>query len=183
MFAMDLMHTLACAMRPFAARAALLAACALLAASPAQAQWKWISSAGVVQYSDQPPPSNIPAKNILAKPLAAATAPYAPSASAAASSAAAPPAKEQAQTQAAHDLQQKLEQDKRAKEAAQNLQKQIEAQARQANCLQAQRQLQTLDSGVRMAEVDPQGNRTYMTDAQRAAQRQQAAAAIAANCR
>ena len=182
MFAMDLRHTLACAMRPFAARAALLAACALLAASPAQAQWKWISSAGVVQYSDQPPPSNIPAKNILAKPLAA-TAPQEPSASAAAASAASPPAKEQAQTQAARDLQQKLEQDKRAKEAAQNLQKQIEAQARQANCLQAQRQLQTLDSGVRMAEVDPQGNRTYKTDAQRAAQRQQAAAAIAANCR
>ena len=182
MFAMDLMHTLARAVRRLATRVALLSACALLAAPPALAQWKWISSAGVVQYSDQPPPPNIPAKNILAKPLAATTAPHGPSASAAASSAA-PPAMEQAQTQAARDLQQKLEQDKRAKEAAQNLQKQIEAQARQANCLQAQRQLQTLDSGVRLAEVDPQGNRAYITDAQRAAQRQQAAAAIAANCR
>ena len=182
MFAMDLMHTLARAVRRLATRVALLAACALLAAPPALAQWKWISSAGVVQYSDQPPPSNIPPKNILAKPLAAAAAPHGPSASAAASSASAPPAKGQAQTQAARDLQQKLEQDKRAKEAAQNLQKQIQAQARQANCLQAQRQLQTLDSGVRMAEVDPQGNRAYITDAQRAAQRQQAAAAIAANC-
>ena len=182
MSAMDLMHTPADAMRPLAARVALLAVCVLLAAPPALAQWKWISSAGVVQYSDQPPPPNIPAQNILSRPLAVTAAPHGPPASAAAASASAPAAKDQAQSQAARDLQRKLEQDKHAKEAAQNLQRQIEAQARQANCLQAQRQLQTLDSGVRLAEVDPQGNRAYISDAQRAAQRQQAAAAIAANC-
>ena len=162
---------------------ALLAAACLFVAQPAEAQWKWVSPAGVVQYSDQPPPANIPMKNILSRPSAASTHAAAPAASMASASASASSPNNAAQTQAARELQQKLEQDKHAKEAAQRLQQQVDAQARQSNCLQAQRQLQTLDSGVRLAEVDAQGNRAFLTDAQRTAQRQQAAAAIAAYCR
>ena len=177
-----LMHTTPRALCALALRMALVMACAM-AASPAMAQWKWITSAGVVQYSDQPPPANIPAKNILAQPQAVNRAPGVAPASAAASAPAAAPVPDPAQQQATRELQKKLEQDKHAKEAAQHLQQQMDAQARQANCVQAQRQLQTLDSGVRLAEVDPQGNRAYLTGAQRAAQRQQVTAAIAANCR
>lgn len=161
----------------------LVGASSLLAAQPAAAQWKWVTPAGVVQYSDQPPPANVPLKNILARPLAAPARGPVAAASMASSAAPASAPGNAAQTQAARELQQKLEQDKRAKEAAQRLQQQVDAQARQSNCLQAQRQLQTLDSGVRLAEIDAQGNRAFLTDAQRTAQRQQAAAAIAAYCR
>lgn len=169
--------------------AALFAVASLFMVQSAMAQWKWISPAGVVQYSDLPPPPNIPLKNILAKPAAASMRTHAPAATTASgpASASAPAAKDtaqsQAQTQATRELQQKLEQDKRAKEAAQRLQQEVGAQARQANCQQAQRQLQTLDSGVRLAEVDAQGNRAFLTDAQRTAQRQQAMAAVANYCR
>ena len=165
--------------------AALFAVANLFAAQTADAQWKWISPAGVVQYSDLPPPPNIPLKNILAKPAAAPMRANAPAASAASGppTASASVPKVTAQTQATRELQQKLEQDKRAKEAAQRLQQEFDAQTRQANCQHAQRQLLTLDSGVRLAEVDAHGNRAFLTDAQRAAQRQQAMAAVASYCR
>ncbi len=155
-----------------------LLSCGFLA--PACAQWKWISPSGVVQYSDQPPPSTIAARNILARPTAAAQAAPGPTASSA--SQAAGQLKGQ-DSQAARDLQNKLDEDKRAKEAAQRLQQQVSEQARLANCLQARRQLQALDSGLRVRQVDVQGNRDFLDDAQIAAQRQQAAAMIAANCR
>jgi hypothetical protein len=151
-----------------------LLSCGLVA--PACAQWKWISPSGVVQYSDQPPPSTIAARNILARPAAAAPGPTASSASQAAGQ-----IKGQ-DSQAARELQSKLDEDKRAKEAAQRLQQQVSEQARLANCLQARRQLQALDSGLRVRQVDAQGNRDFLDDAQIAAQRRQAAAMIAANC-
>ncbi len=168
-----------------AVAATLFAVTSVFMAQSAVAQWKWISPAGVVQYSDLPPPPNIPRKDILSKPAAAPMRANAPAASAASGLAMAPASasKAAAQTQATRELQQKLEQDKRAKEAAQRLQQEFDAQTKQANCQQAQRQLQTLDSGVRLAEVDAHGNRAFLTDAQRAAQRQQAMAAVANFCR
>ena len=150
--------------------------CGLVA--PADAQWKWISPSGVVHYSDQPPPPTIAARNILARPAALhAPGPAASGASHAAGQGKGP------ESQAARKLQSKLEEDKRAKAAAQRLQQQVSEQARLDHCLQAQRQLQALNSGLRVRQVDAQGNRNFLDDAQIAAQRQQAAAMIAATCR
>lgn len=152
--------------------------CGFLA--PACAQWKWISPSGVVQYSDQPPPPTISARNVLARPAVAAQPAPNPAASGASQAAGQINGQD---SQAARELQSKLDEDKRAKEAAQRLQQQVSEQARLDNCLQARRQLQALDSGLRVRQVDAQGNRNFLDDAQIAAQRQQAAAMIAANCR
>src|ERR1017187_325860 len=67
-----------------------LAALALLAL-PAQAQWKWRDAAGHVQYSDLPPPSGTPDKDILSRPAVqrratAATLPASAASAAAAAS-------------------------------------------------------------------------------------------------
>ena len=152
--------------------------CGLVA--PADAQWKWISPSGVVHYSDQPPPPTISARDILARPAVAAL--HAPSPVASGASDAAGQGKGP-ESQAARKLQSKLEEDKRAKAAAQRLQQQVSEQARLDRCLQARRQLQALNSGLRVRQVDAQGNRNFLDDAQIAAQRQQAAAMIAATCR
>jgi len=58
--------------RSIVLRCALTGAMAalVLCALPAQAQWKWRDAAGHVQYSDLPPPSGTPEKDILGRPAA-----------------------------------------------------------------------------------------------------------------
>lgn len=159
----------------FCVRATLC--CALLAAAGwAQAQWKWIGPGGVVQYSDQPPPPGTPAKNILSRPASAKPAPATPVAS--------QPAAKDAAAQA---LEKKLQEQKQA-QAEQQKAQQAEADAANAriraqNCLAAQQQLRTLDSGMRIVQINAQGQREYANDAQLEQMRAQALAAIEQNCR
>ncbi len=162
----------------FLARTAL--GCALLAAAGfAQAQWKWVGPGGVVQYSDQPPPPGTPAKNILSRPAAVTAAPGANAASKPAAQDAAAQAldKKLLEQKQAQAEQQKAQQAQQAEAAAAN------ARAREQNCLAAQQQLRTLDSGIRIAQVNAQGQREFADEAQRAQMRAQAQAAIEQNCR
>ncbi len=63
-----------------------------LACLAAQAQWQWIDNAGRKVFSDQPPPLDIPAKNILKQPAKAASVANMPvAAPVSAGAAAAPP--------------------------------------------------------------------------------------------
>lgn len=167
---------------------ALLAVSALTAAlalapSAEAAQWKWRDTNGVVHYSDQPPPASIPSRDILQKP-SAVSAVISPPAN---PSAAQPQAGSSAQTQAASELEKKIEAKKKADQAAQEQaklqQQQAQALQNQQNCLQAQQQLSVLDSGQRMVQVDAQGQRVIMDDAQRAAERARIAGLMAQYCR
>ena len=45
----------------------------LMPSSPAAAQWKWRDAQGRVQYSDRPPPTTVPDRDILTRPAAART--------------------------------------------------------------------------------------------------------------
>src|SRR5690242_2612421 len=63
---------------------ALLLAAVLL--QPAQAQWKWRDKNGQTQYSDLPPPPNVPEQDILSRPQGGARRSLAAPAAAAASS-------------------------------------------------------------------------------------------------
>ncbi|MGZ5241119.1 MAG: DUF4124 domain-containing protein, partial [Caldimonas sp.] len=78
--------------RPFVLRTVMagVAAVLLLAALPAEAQWKWRDKGGRVQYSDLPPPVGTPDQDILARPTVqqrrAAAAASAPASAASASS-------------------------------------------------------------------------------------------------
>jgi hypothetical protein len=146
-----------------------LVAVVLLAISQfAFAQWQWVDSTGRKVFSDTPPPAGIPDKNVLKRP--GARAPVAPNAesteaapAAAAPAAPKPPAKDE-----------QLEAKKRQAEAAEEAKKKAEeariAQLRADNCQRAQRAKATLDSGVRIATTNANGEREIMDDTARAAE-------------
>lgn len=167
--------------RSSAPRAAAFSLVLLLVTPSAFAvQWKWVDAQGVVHYSDQPPPPTVPARNILQRPhRPVSTEPVANPANAASTQVTKPAA--------SSALEKKIAEKKAAEQAAQEQamarQQQELALQNQQNCLQAQRELQILDSGQRMMQIDAQGQRVFMDDAQRAAERARVSALIAQYCR
>ena len=158
---------------------------ALAFAPDAQAaQWKWRDASGVIQYSDQPPPATIPARDILQRPLENGPVVQAPSPQSASQARATGDA---AQQQAASELDKKIAEKKKADQAAQEQarlqQQQAQTLQNQQNCLQAQKQLLVVDSGQRMVQIDAQGQRAIMDDAQRAAERARIAGLMSQYCR
>ena len=161
-------------------RAALALPALLLVGQTAQAaQWKWLDAQGVMHYSDVPPPSTVPARNILQRPAQT----VAPMQTAASPSSAPAGAKQQASSALEKKIAEKKAADQAAQEQAKLRQQQEQALQNQQNCLQAQQQLQILDSGQRMVQIDAQGQRTIMDDAQRAAEHARIAGLIAQYCR
>jgi len=175
--------------RSIVLRCALAGAMAalVLVALPAQAQWKWRDGAGHVQYSDLPPPSGTPEKDILGRPAAqqrraaagAAAAPLptsAPSAAAAASGGLAP-----------RTVEPELEAKRKQAEAEQAAKKKADdernAAARADNCKRAKGQIQTLESGVRLARTNDKGEREILDDAQRDAEMKRTRDVVAADCK
>ena len=157
-----------------------VAATVSLLSLPAQAQWKWRDPSGHVQYSDLPPPSGTPDKDILNRPSvqrkAALTPPPASAASAAASDTLAP-----------RTIDPELEARRKKAEADQIAKNKAEeaklAAARAENCARAQNQMRTFDSGVRVARINEKGEREFLDDQQRADQTKQARDAVASNCK
>lgn len=132
-------------------------ACAILAAScgGALAQHVWLDDKGVKQYSDMPPPPGTPAGRILQSP--------GPRAAAAASV-------EPAATPSLAERNAVFE--KRRIEQAERETKESE-QARVAadnarNCEQARGYQRTLASGQRIAKLDNNGERVFLSDQERA---------------
>ena len=155
----------------------LLGAAALLGLTPAaQAQWKWLSHSGVVQYSDQPPPPDTPSRDILARPTPNSVQQPLPPASGASAGAAAAVRAGMAKAKA------QQEQQRKAQEQAHQLQAQVQAQQRAQMCQQARQQLQNLDSGRRIRQAGANGQLDYLDSAQIQAQRQQALAAMQSSC-
>ena len=148
----------------------LLMATALLASLPALAQYSWIDSKGHRVYSDLPPPPDIPQQNILSRhgtPVSA-PAPVAPAS-------------------AASGQDQALEEKKQAADAAEAARKKAEelklAAQRADNCQRARTSLAGLQSGARVMQFNAQGERSYMTDEQRAAEVQRVQGVIGSDCR
>ena len=131
-------------------------ACAVLVAgsSGALAQHVWLNDKGVKQYSDMPPPPGTPAGRILQSPgpRAAASAPTQPAAPSV------------AESNAAFEKR-RIEQAERENKASE--------QARLAadnarNCEQARGYERTLASGQRIAKLDRNGERAFLSDQERA---------------
>jgi len=154
---------------------ALSATLLFLAATAAQAQYVWIGPGGTRQYSDRPPPPGTPASKIVKAPGRATTelAPAPPAATPTDAAATDPAAKPMppkgpptlAEQEAAYRARTK------ARDEA-NLKAQEEAQrARQlAERCNATREAQAqLASGTRIARYGQDGQKSYMTDAERAA--------------
>jgi hypothetical protein len=169
--------------RPFAALFALLAA--TLLSLPAEAQWKWRDKSGHVQYSDLPPPPGTPDQDILTRPSATqrrtgistqSPVSVANAASAAASGALVP-------RMADPELEakrKKVEADAAAKNKAEE---QRVAAAKADNCARAKTQLTTLESGIRLARSNANGEREFLDDKQRADETKRTKDVISNDCK
>jgi hypothetical protein len=166
-------------------RATLLGlACALPAVS--LAQWQWIDKDGRKVFSDQSPPADVPAKNILRQPgqRTAAPAPAAEPAAPAASQ----PAKAAASGVLKLSGKDKELQEKKARADAAEAEKKKAheeelAKVRADNCVRAKRSKATFDSGVRVSRMNDKGEREVMDDAARAAESKRLDGIIATDCK
>jgi hypothetical protein len=135
-------------------------------------QYKWVDKDGRVRYGDVPPPG------VKAKPLRAPAGPAAPAPSAAAKEEGKKPltpAEQEAEFRRRR-LEAQKEQEKQAKAAEAD-------QAKQQHCANAKQQLAMLESGQRIASLDPRsGERTFLDDSQRATETARARKAVADWC-
>ncbi len=142
-----------------------------LSSAAAQAETcQWKDGAGRTVISDQPPPGN--ARDVRCGGGSAGVAP-AP---------AAPPAAA-AKTTAEKDLDFKKRQQDGKEKSDKAAKDEMAAANRKENCENAQRQLQILESGQRMATVDAAGERRILEDSERQAEAERARRAVADNCK
>lgn len=166
----------------------------LLGAGLAQAQFVWIAPNGTRHYSDQPPPPGTPPSRVLKAPglpavsLQLASAPAAKAAPAApAVTPAATPAQPAEKPKGPPTLAEReadfRKRQKEGQEAQAKQEKEARATAARAEqCVEARKAKLMYDSGIRVAEVGLDGQKRYLSDAERA-QRSARANAMAAECR
>lgn len=154
----------------------------------AQAQWQWIDKDNKKVFSDQPPPVDIPEKNILRKPNTAKrlnfSTPAPAEGSGANAPASAPPATAAAKPSGVDkELEEKARKAEEAEKAKQAAEEQKIAQARADNCKRAREGKATMDSGIRVARVNAQGEREIMDDDMRAAEQKRLQGVINSDCK
>jgi len=162
----------------------LAAALALSLSATAHAQWKWRDQNNRVQYSDVPPPSSVPDKDILQRPPGATkkaapsfVAPPASGASAALPGASGPVKTVEPELEA---KRKKAEQEEAAKRKAEEDKAKA---ARADNCARAKSQLANLESGQRMARVGANGEREVFDDKIRAEETKRTRDIMATECK
>lgn len=156
--------------------ALILAATGLMANA---AQWKWLDQSGHPQYSDRPPPADIPDKNILQRPnFTPRLMPvnHADAASAPANaSAAAPKASDP-------ELEARRRKEQQAQEAAQKAAEEQQAKAKADNCARAKSYQRTLNDGMRIARTNEKGEREILDDDARAKEQARVSEVIKSDC-
>jgi len=142
----------------------------------AGAQYVWIDSKNVKQYSDQPPPASVPNNRILKTPrnrpavnISESTPNGAASgantgAGAASAAAAKPKAPMSTAEQNADFNKRKIEQTEKDKKADEEKKR---ADAKAQNCERAKTAKRTLDSGDRISRTGKDGDREYLSDEER----------------
>src|ERR1700712_2718327 len=149
------------------------------------AQWQWIDGAGKKVFSDQSPPPDIPEKNIVRRPTGASPrvsfsqgAPAPAEAAVAAPALAASGARPSGVDKELEEKTKKAEEAEKAKRASE-LEK--VAQAKAENCSRARQNKAIYDSGVRVARVNPQGEREIVNDKVRAEEEKRLQTVIASD--
>jgi type IV secretory pathway VirB10-like protein len=159
----------------------LLGAAMLACSAVAQAQWVWLDGKGIRQYSDQPPPTSVPAARILKAPKGAM-----------------PDLRKEIAEQPADETQRpaikpgatlaerEADSAKRRTEAAAQARKaQSDAKTKADNaaaCENTRSNQHMLESGVRIATADKDGERTFLDDAQKAEQMRRNRDTLATHC-
>jgi len=163
------------------ARTLTLAVACVLPLS-AMAQWQWIDKSGRRVFSDQAPPPEIPAKSILKGPKGHAMPAPAPEPAVAAAPAASQAANAPKVTGRDKDLEAKKKQAEAAEADKKKAQEREVAEARAENCRRARDAKATLDSGMRIAQVNAKGEREILDDNQRAAEAGRLQTIISRDC-
>lgn len=156
----------------------------------ALAQWQWLDKDGRKVFSDQPPPADIPAKNILkqpaGKPVAPPTADAAQTPNAAATASSAGNPKPAASAPKLETRDKDLEARKKQAEAAEAAKKKEAAdklaKARAENCARARQAKATYESGTRIARTNAKGEREIMDDAAKMVESKRLDGIIANEC-
>ena len=151
------------ALRPRLSRlAALLLFCC---AGAAQAQFVWIGPNGTRQYSDQPPPPGTPPSKILKAPGRPAPAQDMPQAAPAVDTVKpkAPPTLAERDADYRKRAKEREESERKAQLASQRL------AAQAAYCEGVRKDKRLIESGIRIADIGPDGERRYLSDAERTA--------------
>jgi len=128
----------------------------------AHAQYSWIDDKGTRVFSDRPPPPGTPANRILKAPHrldASADSAPAPAASPAPLDAPKQPSLADREADYHKRLAERQEEEKKA---------QADAVRKGAMCAEARRREVLLTSGVRIAQMDVNGERSYVSDEERA---------------
>jgi hypothetical protein len=171
----------------------LLVGCVVALPLSASAQWQWIDKNGKKVFSDQAPPPDVPEKNILRRsgsppPPRTATgisSPDAPAAEGTETAAAKP--REGAGTAKPTGVDKDLEEKTKKAEAEEKAKRAAEeakvAKAKADNCARAREGKATVDSGIRIAKVNAQGEREIMDDAARAAEQKRLQSVISSDCK
>lgn len=130
---------------------------------------KWVDDQGQVHYSDQPPPP-AEAKSETLRSASGTQEPASSSVDA---------------TKTTAEQEADLKKDKAEKQAAadKSAQKKAAEDALKANCAAAQENLRSLQSGVRVMEIDAKGERSYLDDTQRQQRIDKAQQDISNNCK
>lgn len=166
-----------------------------LNAGTVSAQWQWVEKDGRKIFSDRAPPAEIADKNILKRPLgatrttaAATIVPAGTEVALGAKSVAAPvlPAsKASAPKLSGKDAE--LEDKKKKADEEEAVKKKAEeekvAKVKAENCGRAKIGLVTLQSGVRMSEVNAKGEPEVFDDAKRALETKRAQEVIDSSCK
>jgi Domain of unknown function (DUF4124) len=176
----------------------LLCAGLCVASVAATAQWQWLDKDGRKVYSDQGPPSDVPANKILKQPggsrSATATAPAAASANAAPASAraSAPAAPASAAKAAASspklsgkdaELEAKKKQAEEEEAAKKKAADEKLAKDQAQNCERARRAKAAIDSGVRIQQTNAKGELEYLSDTGRVTEGKRLQEVITADCK
>jgi hypothetical protein len=160
--------------------------CALwLLGATAQAQWQWLDKSGRKVYSDQPPPSDVPVKNILRQPGKAGAPAAAAAVPAQAAAAAAPAPAVAAPVLDDNDKELLAKKQKAEAEAQAKVKAEAERQAqiKATNCEKARANQALMESGVRVSISNSAGERIILDDAARAAEQRKIRTVIETNCK
>lgn len=153
---------------------AVIAALALGSTAAAHAQYVWLDHRGVKQFSDVPPPASVPQSRILkapgvmvrttSEPGAAPTADVESSTNAGSATVddKAPPSLAEKNAEFQKRRAERAEQERAARDQA------TAAAAKAKHCEQARNYQRVLASGERIARMDQSGERSFISDEERA---------------
>lgn len=170
--------------------APLILAASVLCCLPlgASAQWEWLDQNNKKVFSDQAPPIDVPEKNILRRPGSTARlrfeeSPAQPEAAPTPNDAAAAAPAAPRPSGVDKELEEKARQAEEAEKAKQAAEARKVAETQAANCARARENKATLDSGIRIARVNTQGEREILDDPARAAEQRRLQSVIDADCK